>query len=285
MKRFNRLTAVLLAGVTAASLTGGAVSVFADSDVKVIKGVTSGSLAPYFYVGDDNELTGVDIDIVKEVFNRLPQYELQIDTADALQGVISGQYDIAINNYGYTDERAESYYFSFPYKTSFNEYIQRADDEPLTSLQDLADRGYKIELTAGSLTANALEQWNEENPDHQIEIVYDNTNFQVRYQNIVDGVTDVAIGDGPLIDNLLPNFGLEGQLVPNPIDDETQEFLFPQNNTYFLFGKNEEGAALREDVDAVLKEMKEDGTLAEITEKYLGKDTSPDEKYFEETIN
>lgn len=67
MKRFNRLTAVLLAGVTAASLTGGAVSVFADSDVKVIKGVTSGSLAPYFYVGDDNELTGVDIDIVKEV--------------------------------------------------------------------------------------------------------------------------------------------------------------------------------------------------------------------------
>lgn len=217
MKRFNRLTAVLLAGVTAASLTGGAVSVFADSDVKVIKGVTSGSLAPYFYVGDDNELTGVDIDIVKEVFNRLPQYELQIDTADALQGVISGQYDIAINNYGYTDERAESYYFSFPYKTSFNEYIQRADDEPLTSLQDLADRGYKIELTAGSLTANALEQWNEENPDHQIEIVYDNTNFQVRYQNIVDGVTDVAIDDGPLIDNLLPNFGLEGQLVPNQL--------------------------------------------------------------------
>ena len=122
-------------------------------------------------------------------------------------------------------------------------------------------------------------------PDHQIEIVYDNTNFQVRYQNIVDGVTDVAIDDGPLIDNLLPNFGLEGQLVPNPIDDETQEFLFPQNNTYFLFGKNEEGAALREDVDAALKEMKEDGTLAEITEKYLGKDTSPDEKYFEETIN
>ena len=285
MKRFNRLTAVLLAGVTAASLTGGAVSVFADSDVKVIKGVTSGSLAPYFYVGDDNELTGVDIDIVKEVFNRLPQYELQIDTADALQGVISGQYDIAINNYGYTDERAESYYFSFPYKTSFNEYIQRADDEPLTSLQDLADRGYKIELTAGSLTANALETWNGENPDHQIEIVYDNTNFQVRYQNIVDGVTDVAIDDGPLIDNLLPNFGLEGQLVANPIDEETEEFLFPQNNTYFLFGKNEEGAALREDVDAVLKEMKEDGTLAESTEKYLGKDTSPDEKYFEETIN
>ena len=44
---------------------------------KVIKAVTSGTLAPYFYVNDDNELTGVDIDIVKEVFNRLPQYETE----------------------------------------------------------------------------------------------------------------------------------------------------------------------------------------------------------------
>ena len=285
MKKFNKFTAILAAGITAASLTVGTATVFADSDVTVVKGVTGGSLAPYFYVGEDDELTGVDIDIVKEVFNRLPQYELQIDIADALQGVISGQYDIAINNYGYTDERAESYYYSYPYKTSFNEYIQRADDEPLTSLEDLADRGYKIELGAGSLTANALEKWNEENPDHQINIVYSNADFQVKYQHIVDGVADVAIDDGPLIDNLLPNFGLEGKLVANTIDEETEDFLFPQNNTYFLFGKNEKGAALREDVNKVLKEMKEDGNLAQITEKYLGKDTSPDEKYFEETIN
>ena len=285
MKKLNKFTAILAAGITAASLTVGTATVFADSDVTVVKGVTGGSLAPYFYVGEDDELTGVDIDIVKEVFNRLPQYELQIDIADALQGVISGQYDIAINNYGYTDERAESYYYSYPYKTSFNEYIQRADDEPLTSLEDLADRGYKIELGAGSLTANALEKWNEENPDHQINIVYSNADFQVKYQHIVDGVADVAIDDGPLIDNLLPNFGLEGKLVANTIDEETEDFLFPQNNTYFLFGKNEKGAALREDVNKVLKEMKEDGTLAQITEKYLGKDTSPDEKYFEETIN
>ena len=285
MKKFNKFTAILAAGLTAASLIVGTATVFADSDVTVVKGVTGGSLAPYFYVGEDDELTGVDIDIVKEVFNRLPQYELQIDIAEALQGVISGQYDIAINNYGYTDERAESYYYSYPYKTSFNEYIQRADDEPLTSLEDLADRGYKIELGAGSLTANALEKWNEENPDHQINIVYSNADFQVKYQHIVDGVADVAIDDGPLIDNLLPNFGLEGKLVANAIDEETEDFLFPQNNTYFLFGKNEKGAALREDVNKVLKEMKEDGTLAQITEKYLGKDTSPDEKYFEETIN
>ena len=57
----------------------------------------------------------------------------------------------------------------------------------------------------------------------------------------------MAIDDGPIIDNLLPQFGLEGQLEA--------------------------------------KEMKEDGTLSKITTEYLGVDTSPDEKYFDETPN
>ena len=47
-----------------------------------------------------------------------------------------------------------------------------------------------------------------------------------------------------------------------------------------LFGKN-----LGEDVYKALKEMKEDGTLSKITTEYLGVDTSPDEKYFDETPN
>lgn len=254
-------------------------------EVVKVKGVTAGSLAPYFYVDDDNNLVGIDIEIAQEAFSRIPGYELEIEIADALQGVLSGQYDIAINNYGYTEERAESYYFSFPYKTTFNEYIQRTGDEPLTSLKDVADRGYKIELSAGSLTGSALETWNKENPDSQIEIIYSETDFQVRYQNIVNGVTDLAIDDGPIIENLLPRFGLEGQLVANEIDPDTEEFLFPKNNTYFLLTKNERGAQIREELNKVLKEMKEDGTIGKITEKYLGVDTSVNPKYLEETVN
>lgn len=277
---------IVAAGLLVSGLAGCASEKVSDKDgVTVVKGVTGGSLYPYFYVGDDGNLTGVDIEIATEAFKRLPQYDLQIEVADALQGVLSGQYDIAINNYGYTKERAESYLFSYPYKTTFNEYIQRTDDKPLESLKDIADRGYKIELTAGSLTASALETWNKENPDDQIEIIYSETNFQVRYEHIVDKTTDLAIDDGPIIENLLPKFGLDGKLVANPIDAETEDFLFPHNNTYFLLGKTEKGKEIRDALNKVLKEMKEDGTIAKITEKYLGVDTSVDPKYFEETIN
>ena len=61
-----------------------------------------------------------------------------------------GLYDLAVNNYAWRDERGELYYYSLPYKTGYDVYIQRKDDEPLTGLQDIADRGYKIEVGAGS---------------------------------------------------------------------------------------------------------------------------------------
>ena len=123
----------------------------ADGDVTVIKAVTKGSPAPYVTIDENNQPAGSDIEIIKAVFERLPQYELQISLADdALTGIISGQYDIGVNNYGYREERADSYYFSYPYKTGYDVYIQRADDKPLEGLKDLADRGYKVEVGAGS---------------------------------------------------------------------------------------------------------------------------------------
>ncbi len=246
------------------------------AEVRKIIAATHGSPAPYITVDENNQAQGSDIDILKAVFERLPQYEVEIVVAeDPLTGLTSGLYDIAVNNYGWRDERGETYYYSYPYKTGFDVFIQRIGDEPLTGLQDLADRGYKTEVGAGSLKASALEAWNAENPDHQINIVYSETDFQQKFQNIVDGKTDVAIDDGPILDTLIGKFGLENEIVGNPIDEDTQKFISPHNSSFFLLPKDEKGAALREDVDAVLKELKEDGTLAKILEGYFGKDTSP----------
>ena len=38
-------------------------------------------------------------------------------------------------------------------------------------------------------------------------------------------------------------------------------------------------------MNTVLKELKADGTLAELGEKWFGKDTSPDDTQFEKTLN
>ncbi len=251
-----------------------------------VTAATSGGPVPYVTVDENNVISGSDIEILQAVFERLPQYELEIINADdPLTGLTSGLYDIGVNNYNWSDERGELYYFSLPYKSGYDVFIQRKDDEPLTGLQDLADRGYKVEVGAGNNKALALEHWNEENPDHQIDIVYSETDFQMKFQNIIDGKTDVAIDDGPILDSLIVQFGMENDLVGNPIDADTQEFISPHNNTYFLFSKDDEGAALREEVDQALVELKEDGTLSEILTRYFGTDTSPKDEDMQETLN
>ena len=74
------LTAVLLAGGilggcgsdNTGSTAGQADTSAASGDTKVVKAVTGGSLAPYMYVDDNDELTGVDIDILKEYTKKDP---------------------------------------------------------------------------------------------------------------------------------------------------------------------------------------------------------------------
>ena len=266
------LTAILALVLLAVTFSAVAES---GGTIKVVA-ATNGSPAPYIVVDENDNLGGSDIEIIRAVFARLPQYELEIVLSDdTLTGLVSGLYDIGVNNYGWRDERGETYYYSYPYKTGFDVFIQRIDDEPLTGLQDLADRHYKTEVGAGSLKGSALEAWNAENPDHQIDIIYSESNFQLKFQNIVDGRTDVAIDDGPILDTLIGQFGLEDALIGNPIDPDTQSFISPHNSSFFLLPKDEKGAALREDVNRVLLELKEDGTLAEILSRYFGHDTSP----------
>ena len=268
-KILTAILALILIAVTfsAVAESGGTIKVVA---------ATNGSPAPYIVVDENDTLGGSDIEIIRAVFARLPQYELEIVLSDdTLTGLVSGLYDIGVNNYGWRDERGETYYYSYPYKTGFDVFIQRIDDEPLTGLQDLADRHYRTEVGAGSPKGSALEAWNAENPDHQIDIIYSESNFQLKFQNIVDGRTDVAIDDGPILDTLIGRFGLEDSLVGNPIDPDTQAFISPHNSSFFLLPKDEKGAALREDVNRVLLELKEDGTLAEILTRYFGHDTSP----------
>ena len=291
MKRNNKLiTGTILAlaalglSLTGCSKKSGNAEAKAEGKI-IVKAVTNAGLAPYTFVDEKDELTGIDIEITREIFNRLPQYELQISKGDALQGVISGQYDFAVNNYGYTEQRGETYYYSYPYKTSYYVFIQRPDDESIKNLQDFADRKLKIELSAGTNIANAIEDWNEAHKATPINLVYSSSNFQLKFENIVNGKFDVAIDDGPILDTLLPKFGLEGKLVGNDIDPETQDILFKFNNTYLLFTKDARGKEIRDNVNKVLKELKEDGTLAKFAIKYFGKDTSPKAEHFVTPLN
>lgn len=257
-----------------------------DSGVTTITAVTSGSPNPYITVDEDGSYTGYDIEVLKAVFEELPQYELEIVTAEfdgIFSGLTAGNYQIAVNNISYTDERAESYYYSYPYDTIRYVFVQRSDDEPLESLQDAADRGYTIESNASGNVTAAIEEWNEQNPDSQIEIIYSESDLNVWFEHIEDGAADFRIDDLPIYNAYIEEYGfdLQGTLLSE--DDTTR--IATALDSYFLFAKDEDGAALREEVNEVLKELAEDGTLLELSEEYLGGDQVPDLDKYGETVN
>jgi polar amino acid transport system substrate-binding protein len=287
MNRKN--AAKILAGTLAIGLLAGSLSlnVYADDEVTTIYAATSGSPAPYITVDEDNNLTGYDIEVIKEIFNRLPQYELELVNTDfsaVLTGLTSGNYQIAVNNLGYREERAENYLYSYPYDKIKYVFIQRKDDEPLTSFQDAADRGYSIEAGAGVNVTNAIEKWNEENPDSQINIIYTEAELPVVFQHIEEGASDFRIDDLPIYTAYQEEYGFEN-LTDYEISDEETARVSDSLNSYFLFAKDEQGEALREEVDTVLKELKEDGTLLKLSEEYFGGDQVPDDEDFEATLN
>ena len=299
----KKLTAGILTGALAISVTacGGNsadtnnASTNADvsaetensGDVTVINAVTGGSPKPYISVEEDGSYSGYDIEVLQAVFDRLPQYSLNLQTAefDAIfSGLTAGNYQIAVNNFSYNEKRAESYYYSFPYDEIKYVFVQRADDEPLISLQDAADRGYKIEAGAGVNVTNAIEKWNEENPESQIEIIYTEADLSVVFEHIQDGTSDFRVDDLSIYNSYIEEFGFDGLQKTELSADETAKFSTALD-AYFLFPLNDEGAALREDVNKVLKELQEDGTLKELSQKYFGADQVPSADKFETPIN
>lgn len=262
-------------------------STAASGDVTVINAVTGGTPKPYITIDEDNNYSGYDIEVLKAVFEKLPQYELNIQTADftsLFSGLQAGNYQLAVNNFSYNEDRAESYYFSYPYDEIKYVFIQRKGDEPLTSLQDAADRGYKIEAGAGVNVTNAIEKWNEENPDSQIEIVYTEQDQSVTFEHIQDGTSDFRIDDLPIYQSYQEEFGFDGLEYTELSEEETAK-ISTALDAYFLFPKDEKGQALRDEINVALKELREDGTLEELSQEFFGANQVPSADKFEETIN
>lgn len=241
--------------------------------------------APYLYLDENNNPDGFDFAVFQEAISRLPQYEAQYIVADdGLTGVLSGIYDVTIGNWVYREERGESYYFSYPYKITDKAFVQREDDEPLTDLHDAAARGYSVIVGATGGDTSALEQWNEEHPDEQINIIYSDASIVVKYQNVADGIADFTLDDGPMISAYFSEYDFEG-IKKVTLSEEALSDILPTVNTYYLFAKDDNGFALREDINGAIKEMYEDGTLEALSNEYFGYATTPAAEDFETTIN
>lgn len=99
--------------------------------------------------------------------------------------------------------------------------------------------------------------------------------------DVADGSQDFTIIDLAMYNSYMEEFNYDVQ--KNDIPEDEAKMIAENSYAYYIFPQDQKD--LREQVDKALKELKEDGTLTEISKKWYGQDAAPEDDKFEETIN
>lgn len=228
---------------------------------------TSGQTKPMDYFNDKNELTGFEIDVLKEIESRSDTISFQFETAEfasLFAGLDSKKFDLVVNNLGESGDRRKKYLFSlYPYIVTHNVLITKTDQPDDLTVADL--KGKSIAVVPASPQSQFLEAWNKENPDEAVAIQYVDSDPSQIIRDVYSGKFDATIYATTYVHDVEQTFGI--QLKQHTIENEDQ---IRQPGSYFIFRKDE--LTLRNEMDEILAEMREDGTLTKISMKYLGQD-------------
>ncbi len=222
---------------------------------------------PIIYSDENGDPQGYEIEVLKLVDERLEDvtFEYEAVDQDAIQlGLESGEYQIGASNFYYTDERAAK--FIYPEENtgaSLVSVIVRTEyQDTVKNLNDVYEQNFSlVPIPASNANYTILKQWNENNPDKQLNLESAAELIPAEALKwVAEGRYDAVVGPSTVYDQIRVEGGLSDQLV-------VQE-PFTALPTYNLFNTNEQELADR--YSAILKELKEDGTLGQLAVDFFG---------------
>ena len=223
---------------------------------KLVVGV-EGTYPPFTYHDDNGELTGLDIELGKALADKLGvEVEFQEAAWDSLLiGIDTERFDTVINSVSITDERAEKYDFSDPYYYEARRVVVRADDDSIHGPEDL--NGKKIATN----TTNAFIPWYEE---QGVEVVGVDTSGEA-IDLLLSGRVDFVGINVPVLNAYL-------QEHPDAAGKVKEAFVIPNSEDVIAIPVRKGEPEFLDAINAALAELREEGTLKKISEKYLGGD-------------
>ena len=223
---------------------------------KLVVGV-EGTYPPFTYHDDNGELTGLDVELGKALAEKLGvEVEFQEAAWDSLLiGIDTERFDTVINSVSITDERAEKYDFSDPYYYEARHVVVRADDDSIHGPEDL--NGKKIATN----TTNAFIPWYEE---QGVEVIGVDTSGEA-IDLLLSGRVDFVGLNVPVL-----NAYLQEHL--DAADKVKEAFVIPNSEDVIAIPVRKGEPEFLDAINAALAELREEGALKEISEKYLGGD-------------
>lgn len=217
---------------------------------------TEGTWAPWCYHDEEDKLVGFDVEVGTKVAEKLGVTPVFIEGEwDGLfAGLNAGRYDMICNGVEVSEERAQKYNFTVPYAYMPTAILTRSDDERVNSYEDLN----------GLVTANSLGSTYE-----ALAVSYGAVPMTV---DSLDQTISLLLSkriDATL--NAEGSFLYYMQVHP---EAAIRIAALTEEASLVSIPLRKEDTGLLEAVDKALEELRAEGELGRLSEKYFGKDIS-----------
>lgn len=270
---WKKFTALTLGVLTVAALLGGCggdnKKEAAAGGKTIVKTVISGTEAPLSWVDEKGEKHGYEYDVLLEVNKRLKDYRLDIQAVPPeTQDVMMESGDAKVATGGYFKNAQREQNFLLPESpigaSSLMVYVLKGNENKYNSFEDVVKANLKlVPLTPNGGAYRIVDEWNKKHGNLLKEIpVQSGVSAAERVKGLKEGQYDALIIPNNLgVEELAAKQGVELAAIKEPIK---------VNATYVVVNKKEE--KLAGEINAALKELRADGTLAKISTKWYKDD-------------
>ena len=236
-----------------------------SAEVITLKVAHTQNYVPYDFVNEKGESDGYEVAVLKAVDEKLANYQFEYTGTsddDLLIGLESGKYDIGTKGAWYTDERVGASIIGFT--------VRKEDEQKDKTIDDFAkNKGKLVPISPQNAQWNVITSYNEKHQDAPIELTAAES-FKVAdaYAWVLEGRYDaffdiklsfekaVTAEDGPY----------------HQYADKLSWFPYKGIPTYPLIHHDEKGEKFAKEYEKAIKELKEDGTLAKLSQQYFKED-------------
>lgn len=255
-KILGTVTSLLLA--SAALLSGCAAK---ESDGTVLKIGTDDTYPPFEFRDEANKLVGFEVDLAREIGEELGMEVEFISTswAGIFNGLNSKSYDVIMSATSITPSRLETYIFTEPHMTNGQVIVTRAGEAAITSPEDLEGMqvGVQLETTADI----AATKYNE------------TTDFEIlRFDEVIQTFSAMKAGH---VDVIVADYAVAIDYVnKDPESYQLTDVMLTNEPIAITIRKDD--TELRDKLNGALASLREEGTLSELSIKWLGDDYTSD---------
>lgn len=215
-----------------------------------------GNWAPWTYEDEKGNLVGFEVEVSSAVAEKLGvKAEYVTGEWDGLlAGVSGGRYDVMANGVGYTQERSESYYYSDFYAFNRTVLIVRSDNDSIKSMEDLN----------GKTTCNSANSTYQLLAEKYGAVVKDIESLDGTIEELLAGRVDATLNAEVSINDYMKEKP-DAQIKIAAFDSDVE-----QVGMIMPYGENAD--SLRNAINKALEELRAEGKLTEISNKYFGMD-------------